>query len=613
MAVERRFTRFDRFVLWPLVVPVALLAAGNDDFGFDPPGSIDASVYLGYFWHYPEHLWIFDDNNNYKISRLPWVLPGFALHSLFGPIVAGNVLAFLTVAAGAVAMYLLVRDIVQDRNAAAITGVAWAGCTWAHGIGGWSYHMLAASAYYLTACWLVVRTARNPRSALTAVIAGAVFTAAIHTYIFLIVFTPLVVVLYWAALPSAERSVVRHARAAGLMATGGLVLTVVLAAINRATGGAWLFFMPQVEAAWKYSQPAADLWWISAAQWLPTARYLVIPLAFLVAGLAVVLRRRDDTDRRLSFTVVALGWAALAMMVFFQFVRRQTTLDYSFMAFPLYLFAFPCAAVALASARLERTGRPVVVGTFTAAVVGTLLMLMPESLPRWMEALSGSLAGSAALPPLVPPLVFTLSGVALMWLLPTYGRVAVFAVWFSVVNAWIAPNPSFYGVGTPGYHRHVVGMIREADRFTADLDPSLYGIKYWLSNEELPTPVGVIQTRAVFDTFLSTRAWFGNLYGRVVPSPPMDQLTIEDLQRGTCVGILSSVNSMGRLRTEMEARFMALGQPMELVATRRIDGSHFSFGMTILKPSSATGDTGHDRGKAPCMSADHPVTDPEVP
>ena len=53
-----REPRQGRDWLWlvPILVPGVLLAAGNDGFGFDPPGHVDAFVYLGYFWHYPEHL-----------------------------------------------------------------------------------------------------------------------------------------------------------------------------------------------------------------------------------------------------------------------------------------------------------------------------------------------------------------------------------------------------------------------------------------------------------------------------------------------------------------------------------------------------------------------------
>ncbi len=151
----------DRFLLFPLLAPAVLLAAGNDAFGFDPPGYLDSFVYVGYFWHYPEHLWVFDDNSNYKISRLPWILPGYVLHALAGPIVASYVLAYVTLALGAVALFLLVKECLDDRGSAAIVSVAWACCTWAHGNGGWNYQVLIASGYYLMTCWLVVRAARG--------------------------------------------------------------------------------------------------------------------------------------------------------------------------------------------------------------------------------------------------------------------------------------------------------------------------------------------------------------------------------------------------------------------------------------------------------------------
>src|SRR5687767_15892511 len=101
-AGERRIThdhhprdtarRLDWFLVYPLLCPLVLLAAGNDAFGFDPSGWLDSYMYLGYFWHYADHLWLFDDNSNYKISRLPWLLPGFAAHSLLSPVAAARVL-----------------------------------------------------------------------------------------------------------------------------------------------------------------------------------------------------------------------------------------------------------------------------------------------------------------------------------------------------------------------------------------------------------------------------------------------------------------------------------------------------------------------------------------
>jgi hypothetical protein len=576
----------DRFLVLPLLAPAVLLAAGNDAFGFDPPGWLDSFMYLGYFWHYPEHLWVFDDNSNYKISRLPWILPGYVLHTLTGPIVASYVLAYLSMTVGAVALYLLVRDSLDNRPGAAIVSVAWACCTWAHGIGGWSYQVLVATGYYLMACWLVVRAARAPSPRGAALLAGAFFAAAVHTHLFLVIFAPLVAVLYWAALRThIENRLSRSMSVATFVIAGGAALTAILAVINRATGGTWLFFMPQIEQALKLTEPSYDHWWRgNAAEWLPSARYLVLPIALLIAGLAVPFTRRGDPERRMSLTLVALGWAALALMCYFQFVRRQTTLDYNYMAFALYPHAFAClGAVLVPSARTApRAGLIAVLASLV--VLAGLLLLLPTRLPDAMNALSVS-ARLAQAGAIVPPLVVGLLGVAVMIVLRGAMRIAAFVVWFSLVNAWIAPAPSAYGLGTPGYRQSMLTMIHDADRLTTELDPSLIGIKYWMSDEVVATRHGEVRLRDVFDSFLATRAWFTNLLGRKSPSPPIEQLTIEDLDRGACIGVLSSVESQDRLQEQIAAHFAALGRPLRAVTSQRFEGSGLAFAVTVLGPS----------------------------
>jgi hypothetical protein len=183
-----------------------------------------------------------------------------------------------------------------------------------------------------------------------------------------------------------------------------------------------------------------------------------------------------------------------------------------------------------------------------------------------------------------------------MLLLRGKGRVIALAVWFSVVNAWIAPGPSAYGLGTPGYLQSMLHLFREADRVTTEIDPTLIGIKYWMSNESLSTPTGDVPLRSVFDSFLSTRAWFTNLLGRKSPSPPIEQLTLADLDRGACIGVLSSVASQARLQGEMQAHFASLDRPLRAVAVTQFENNGLSFALSVLKPVASP-----DNGTAPCV------------
>jgi hypothetical protein len=227
-----------------------------------------------------------------------------------------------------------------------------------------------------------------------------------------------------------------------------------------------------------------------------------------------------------------------------------------------------------------------------------LLLFLPAPLPRVMDAMSAAV-GLDRFPAVVSPAVFALAGVTAMMLMRDRARILIFVAWFSILNAWIAPERSSYGVNTPGYRARMIELFVEADRFTAELDPSLIGIKYWLSNEQVTTAHGTVPLRPVFDSFVATRAWFTNLLGRVAPSPPIEQLTTADAERGVCIGILSLVESQAPLRQEMESRFAALGRPLQLVADRRFARGDLSFALTVLKPSP-TGER-EAATNTPCM------------
>ena len=196
----------------------------------------------------------------------------------------------------------------------------------------------------------------------------------------------------------------RSLRAALLAAGGGAALTLILASVNRATGGDWLFFLPQIEHSWTLSQPGNDRWWLGLTDWIPSARHLIIPVLLMIASLPVLALRPRGPDRRLAIALAASAWMAFAVMCFFQFVRRMTMLDYSYMSFPLYLHAFPAIGAMLAAASVGARSRRPAIATATASVVmlGTLLFLMPGPLPHWLSAASAAIRLRQAPPIAVP-------------------------------------------------------------------------------------------------------------------------------------------------------------------------------------------------------------------
>ena len=567
---------WDRFVLLPMIIAAVLLGVGNENFGFDSPGWIDPFMYLGYFWHYPVHAPPLDQD--YKSSRLPWILPGYIIHSLADPVVASWVLVFSTLSGSGMALYLLVRDTTRDRAAAAIIAAAWTSCTWAHGIGGWNYHMLAAADYFLIASWLAFRAAHTGGRA-PAVLSGVCAAAAVHTHLLFASFLPLLVLTYWSGLSGPSG---RVARDAGQGLAGAAGITLILAAINRASGGIWLFFMPQVEQAQKLMRH--DEWWQEAHVWLPGATYLIVPGALMLTGLAG-LGGEGSQERRPLRVLVVQAWLALGLMCIAQFARHQATLNISYLAFPLYVYGFACGGATLATSRRRRY--PVgLVAIGLLLVLGPLVLLMPDRLPRVMSTAAAAVT-AAATAPVVPPLAFAVLGGLLTIATPAGARVLVFAGWFGVLNAWIAPAPAVYGTSTPGYRREMLELFREADAVTTAFDPRLDGIRYWFAEEHVITRFGETPLGSIFHGFIATRSWQYHLLAHD-PAVPIQSLTLDQLDRTVCVGLLASPQTSGQLEAAFQAHFAALGRPLQRVTTRHFKGPNLAFDLTLLKPADAS-------------------------
>jgi hypothetical protein len=580
--------RRDRLLLLPIFIAAVFFGVRNEDFGFDSAGWLDPFMHLGYFWHYPAHLPGLD--HDYKASRLPWILPGYVVHWLGDPAAASVVLAFATLATAGVALYLIVRDITQDRVAAAISATALTTCTWAHGIGGWNYQMLAATDYFWIATWLAFRAATTGVAS-SAFLSGVCAAAAAHTHLQFATFLPLLAMTYWSGLPSRIPAVGRLTRDLLWGSAGAIGITIAMAGINVATGGDWLFFMPQlVRAQYLMGQ---DIWWAEARKWVPTATYLIVPIAFMIAGLATLARRDSAALNWPKRVIILQAWLALGIMCFTQFARRKGTLDQSFLAFPVYAYGFPCIGVLLASHRDARRNAAVIAGS-VGAILAPLLLLMPTALPHLM-AKAVAMVG-ATVPPVVPPLVLALAGCAVMIATRGTARLLIFSLWFGVVNAWIAPSPTAYGVGTPGYRRQMLELFREADGLTTAFDPRLDGIKYWFSaDERVALPGGEVPLGWIFDSYVSTRGWMGNLFGHA-SAVPLQKLTRDDLATAVCVALLTSPQTSGHLEAAMQEHFAELGAPLRRVTIRHLKSRDLAFDLTLLKPADAP-----ERRGPPCV------------
>jgi len=575
--------RLDWYVLIPAIGPVLLRLLGGRDFLFDAPGWVDTFGMLGRFWHYAEQNPSFEA---YKTSRLPWVLPGFVLHQLFDTMTAEQILHITTLVASSVGLYLLLRDSLKDKTAAAVASAAWSCYTWIHGDGGWNYQVAGASAYHVWGLWAMVRSAAAPvpPSRGWSIAAGALFACAVHTHLMVAGFVPIAALIY--AAPAADTPRVAITRIVNGVVwgfVGGIGLTAVLALISVAAGGPAIFFASQIEQMLVMSR--GNRWFREPAMWIYSARHLIIPALIIVAGVLWLFRslRRDGRTQATRFATVFVcqGVLAFALMLYLQFVTFQTALDPSFFAYPLYTQVFPVLGVVLASWRTQVQSPWWLACAAGLAIVAPLLLLLPSGLPTYAAHFDAWLGVSSRMTLLVPLMIGAVA-VLVMASQEQRSRIATFAAVYGVLNAWVCRDPGQYGIGTPGINRDALTVISSLDHYTAAIEPSLFGIRYWRERDVVQGPDGPVDLFPVFESFISTRrrSLLTMAYDR--QQIPLDQLERGDLYEQRCVGVLSARQTQGDVVARMTRRFEDLGLPLTTVGRYETGSGPVSVGMTVM-------------------------------
>jgi hypothetical protein len=222
-------------------IPLVLLAL-NDEWIWDSTSFFDNHVYVGFFRHYLEFNYPYVEN--YKQSRLPFLLPGVLLYRLLPDGVAHHALFLLFLFGEAALTFIWARRRFGDHAGFAVAA-ARAGFTWAHT--GPSYHNQPASMYFMAALCLLDAPARLPSWA-RAMLAGAAFGCAVTTNSITAGLTPVfgLYALMATPRPWTVKSVGRNALAS---VAGAALAMAALGAINAALGGPFLFFIEQVTAS----------------------------------------------------------------------------------------------------------------------------------------------------------------------------------------------------------------------------------------------------------------------------------------------------------------------------------------------------------------------------
>ncbi len=143
--LNRQLPQIDSLMVVVICLPFLFLFWSGQNWFFDSPGLLDPFMIMGHFIHYAEHLPLLD--NDYKSSRLPWILPGALSYQLFGPVAGSYLLHTVFLVIALTSLYLTVKLTFNSRLAF-LTTVLLAGYSHFYASGGWNYYTLAAIAYY---------------------------------------------------------------------------------------------------------------------------------------------------------------------------------------------------------------------------------------------------------------------------------------------------------------------------------------------------------------------------------------------------------------------------------------------------------------------------------
>jgi hypothetical protein len=448
-------------------LPLVLLAF-NGSWLWDSPYYHDSNVYIGFFRHYLEFTPPYIEN--YKLSRLPFVLPGVLLYALFPAGVAHHVLHLVFLIAEAWLVFALARRRF-GAHAAFVAAAAVLVFTFSHTLP--SYHNQAASTYFVAALALLELPAHWPAARRT-LLAGALFALAVTTDTIVGTMLP-VLALRAVVVTEAPRTPVRLALQAAYGLAGVLAAFAVLGAANAALGGPFLFFVEQL----KYSLGMAkahsmsDLGVFAMLKRYGEFPQLTFPLAATGAAFAllvtrVVRRRWDFAALEALCLVIAMVIAALQQQAGLKMIE-EPCLFHPFFA-PVFM-TLP-ALFTWGTRGAADAGRPFLVA------VSALLLVPLVFFGEWCSRFV--LDAQRAWPSMVygVPLALLLAGLACVAATRWPGvaaKMGIFGGAFGIMNA-LSTAPSqpaqLYQAGADcAFRREAFYAVLRADALLAKFDP----------------------------------------------------------------------------------------------------------------------------------------------
>lgn len=477
----------------------AIMVAANPDWIFNDLNFMDHWFSWGYFLHMAQFKKWFP--GAYYGDRLPWIFPGYIIHSIFDPVLAKYVLHGGLLLAITGAFHWLMRKAAGSQNAILVT-ILFGGNAMVLTAVGADYVDGAGAMYSLAALAFAVQASRPAtRSRLWLGLAGAMTAAMVYVNLFLLLLTPIALLTHlFLIAPHRPGWDWWKARRSSLLqfAAGALLLTFLLSFINYWLEGAFLFqqssFSVGALLLSKRNPLAAP-----SPQWITGAWWLVFPLAGLASALALLLlphseplqEPQDQWRTRLRFALclhTVFLWACYLILQWANGLWLETTYYVTYL--------LPSAFLSLGLA-LNADWKPV--GLPRRWIWACLLLLITAYSIRPRDHL---------LHPnywVIPAAAFL---AAIVWKLWRPSIAAIASVWICLLAAQFFVSMQRFRYGPPIAARHAsLRRIAEGSRLVAAVGgPDK--VLFWYDESE---PLG-IEFRAMLSAHLFGYSMLGNAF-----------------------------------------------------------------------------------------------------
>jgi hypothetical protein len=602
---RRRARRLDGGVLLVLLWPGVLLLA-NSTWIFTNPYELpwfDPWIFLGYFHYYPDYVAASPDY--YPGERLPWILPGYLVYHLLAPVEANYVLHLGCYWAATLALYATLRELFDPRSALLTTLCfgSYAGFLMAVG---WDWVDGPAIAYGLIASYFLTLATRRERGRPALVLAGMASAGMVFSHTITAGLLPAYIV-YYVIMDRrfARRPLVRSALWYGL---GFVGLVAALGAVNRALGGAFLFFQSQLRVVNVVLRSPAETtgprqWNWTTDEWgwlLHVAAWASIPLATGILAMAHLAQTAlrggparggdpEGADERYARAALSAQYACMVIVFAVLHVRFHAVFAFHFDT----SFILPGTALvtgAFFSWALATLPRSRAVALVAAAIPILAVALVPAVGSR-LQTLVGAGYGSTSV---FLPGAIVAAAVLLVWAarrrLPA---LVVCLCCVSLANATVANQRQYsltYSRDRTDGFRAIVKAIRVFRELNTDGRLGL-----WLDTTEAPLGQNVF-----WATWIASHPRIGPFRSRDYPPGALANFDPATASVGTRVALVSARRDAV---AAAHAALRAHGLAARVTERRPIRRGSIRFAITVLElhdspsdgPSPRTASPSHDK------------------